>query len=61
MAPFFVKEDSHLLSCAREEIGMLIKGLLKILPEATILLTGSLSVGEGRYVSSHGQRVIQSD
>jgi GT2 family glycosyltransferase len=56
-----MEEEAHLASTVRDELRAISHHLLEIIPAGTVLLTGSFSVGEGKYSQSDGLPVIESD
>ena len=60
-ASLFLKDEPELTALVRVELKTISQCLLKIIPDATILLTGSFSVGEGKYNWANEKKVIQSD
>jgi hypothetical protein len=59
--PCLVEGEAHLASTVRDELRAISHHLLEIIPAGTVLLTGSFSVGEGKYSQSYGLPVIESD
>jgi len=58
----FLSEDVPSLTLKiREEINAVCRFFLEAIPNATVLLTGSLSVGEGKIGHRNGQKSILSD
>jgi len=60
-ASFFRDEDAGLSRRVGEELKALSRRILSVMPGATVLLTGSLSIGEGRLAWRAGRRTILSD
>jgi hypothetical protein len=60
-ASFFSEDVPSLTPKVREEIKALCRFFLDAIPGATLLLTGSLSVGEGKVGHRNGQKFILSD
>jgi glycosyltransferase involved in cell wall biosynthesis len=60
-APLFLHPDPELERAVREDLGAVASHLVRIIPGATVLLTGSFSVGEGKHTVRDGRKVILSD
>ena len=59
--PLFRHSSETLTSRVRQELGVLCEQILAVLPDASVLLTGSLSAGEGRWQAVQDGIVSHSD
>jgi hypothetical protein len=59
--PLFLRSNEALTARVRQELAEVCAAILKALPHATVLLTGSLSVGEGRWAGEGQDLRCESD